>query len=140
MLVQPYLNFDGRCEEALEFYAKALGAKVTMMMRYRESPEQPGMNPAGAENKIMHSNFSIGDTQVMASDGHCEGKKKFEGFSLTLGVATAAEAERCFSALADGGQVFMPLAKTFWSPCFGMVGDRFGLMWMVSVPPAEGHV
>ena len=135
MQVQPYLFFDGRCEEAVEFYKKTLGAKVEMLMRFKDSPEpaQPGMVPPGAENKVMHSSFRIGDTMVMASDGRCMGKPSFQGFSLSLTVPNEAEAERLFAALGDGGQVQMPLAKTFFSPRFGMVADRFGVSWMVIV-------
>jgi PhnB protein len=137
MRVETYLFFDGRCEEAIEFYKKTLGAETTMLMRFKDSPEppQPGMIPPGSENKIMHVSFRIGDTTVMASDGRCTGQANFQGFSLSLTVANEAEADRKFAALADGGQVQMPLAKTFWSPRFGMVTDRFGLGWMVSVAP-----
>jgi PhnB protein len=135
MRVETYLFFDGRCEEAIEFYKKVLGAEVTMLMRFKDSPEppQPGMIPPGSENKIMHVSFRIGDTTVMASDGHCTGQANFQGFSQSLTVANEAEADRKFAALAEGGQVQMPMAKTFWSPRFGMVTDRFGLGWMVSV-------
>jgi PhnB protein len=135
MQVQAYLFFDGRCEEAVEFYKKALGAKVEMLMRFKESPEPPppGMVPPGAENKIMHTCFHVGDTAVMASDGGCTGKASFQGFSLSLAVPNAAEADRLFAALADGGQVQMPIGKTFWSPRFGMVADRFGVSWMINV-------
>ena len=135
MKVEAYLFFDGRCEEAVEFYKKALGAEVTMLMRFKDSPEpqQPGMVPPGSENKIMHVSFLIGDSTVMASDGRCTGQTNFQGFSLSLTVANDAEAERKFAALAEGGQVQMPLTKTFWSPRFGMVVDRFGLGWMISV-------
>jgi len=137
MQVQPYLFFDGRCEEAVEFYKSKLGAKVEMLMRFKDSPEpaQPGMVPPGAENKVMHSCFRIGDTAVMASDGRCLGKPSFEGFSLSITVPNEGEAERLFAALGDGGQVQMPLTKTFFSPRFGMVGDRFGVSWMVVVMP-----
>jgi PhnB protein len=132
MQVQPYLNFDGRCEEAIEFYKKSLGAKVDMMMRMNENPEpQPGMSPPGTENKILHSAFHIGDTQVMASDGRCQGKAKFDGVMLSISAKDKGEAERIFNALADGGKVQMPLAKTFFSPSFGMLADRFGVNWMV---------
>lgn len=133
-LVQPYLFFNGRCEEALEFYREALGAEVEMLMRYKDSPEPPppGMLPPGFENKVMHSAFRIGGTSLMASDG-CQQGPSFGGFSLSLAVPTEAEANRAFSALAEGGQVQMPLTKTFWSPCFGMLTDRFGVGWMVSV-------
>ncbi len=135
MQVQSYLFFDGRCEEAIEFYKKTLGAKVEMLMRFKDSPEppQPGMVPPGSENKIMHSSFRIGDTVLMASDGRCTGKPSFQGFSLSITVPNEAEAKRVFAALGDGGQVQMPLAKTFFSPQFGMVADRFGVGWMVIV-------
>jgi PhnB protein len=135
MQVQPYLNFDGRCEEALEFYHKALGAEVTALMRFRESPQPPpsGKFEPGVENKIMHASLRIGDSTVMASDGHCQGRTGFQGISLSLTVPGVVAAERLFAALADGGQVQMPLAQTFWSPRFGMVTDRFGVLWMVNV-------
>lgn len=135
MQVQPYLFFEGRAEEAIEYYRKALGAEVQTLLRFKDSPEphQPGMVPPGAENKVMHANFRIGETQVMASDGRCGGKANFQGFALTLHARDGAEAERLFTALADGGQVQMPLAKTFFSSHFGMVTDRFGVLWMVIV-------
>ena len=134
--VEAYLFFDGRCEEAIEFYRQALGAQVGMMMRFKESPEppQPGMHPPGSENKIMHANLTIGKTSLMASDGRCQGKPKFEGFALTIEASTEAEADRVFAALSEGGTVNMPLTRTFFSPRFGMVQDRFGVMWMVLVP------
>ena len=137
MPVQPYLFFDGRCEEAAEFYRRALDAKIEMMMRFKDNPEpaQPGMVPPGAENKVMHMALQIGDTMVLASDGHCLAKPDFKGFALSFTVADPAEADRRFNALADGGQVQMPLAKTFFSPCFGMVADKFGVSWMVYVAP-----
>jgi len=133
MLVQPYLFLDGRCEEAIEFYRKALGAEVDMLMRFKDSPTppQPGMVPPGSENKVMHASLRIGDSMIMASDGRCLGKANFQGFSLSLTVADVSEAERKFALLADGGQVSMPLAKTFYSPSFGMLTDRFGMPWMV---------
>ena len=135
--VQPYLFFNGSCEQAVEFYRKALGAEVEMMMRYKDSPEppQPGMVPPGFENKIMHASFRIGATTLMASDGCAAEKTNFQGFSLSLSVPSEAEADRVFAALAEGGQVRMPLTKTFWSPRFGMVADRFGLGWMITVAP-----
>jgi PhnB protein len=135
MLVQPYLFFDGRCEEALEFYRRAVGAETTMLMRFKDSPEPPppGCAPS-SDNKVMHSSFRIGDTTIMASDGRAMGKPNFDGFSLSLSVASEAEADRRFNALADGGEVIMPLGKTFFSPRFGMVSDRFGVKWMVIVP------
>jgi PhnB protein len=137
MQVQPYLFFDGRCEEALEFYRKTLGAEVKMMMRFKESPEPAaaaaGCGPASGES-IMHACFQIGDTEVMASDGMAAGKPEFKGFSLSLTAPTDAEAQRLFKALGDGGQVQMPMAKTFFASSFGMVADRFGVSWMVIKP------
>lgn len=135
MLVQPYLFFEGRCEEALEFYKKTLGATVEMKMHYSESPEPtPQGMPAGFEKKVMHSSFKVGETTLMASDGMCSGQPSFKGASLSLTVPTEAEAKRVYTALADGGQPQMPLTKTFYSPAFGMVADKFGVSWMVMVP------
>ncbi len=133
-LIQPYLMFGGRCEEALEFYRNALGAQIDMLMRFSESPDPtpPGMLPPGFENKVMHASFRIGDNVLMASDG-CEVGAQFKGFSLSIAVATEAEADHFFNALSDGGQVQMPLTKTFWSPRFGMLTDRFGIAWMINV-------
>jgi len=134
-VVQAYLFFSGNCEEAVEFYRNALGAEVEMTMRFKESPEPPppGMVPSGWENKIMHTSFRVGQTTVMASDGCGPESAGFQGFSLSLAVASEAEADRYFDVLADGGKVTMPLNKTFWSPRFGMLTDRFGIGWMVSV-------
>ena len=132
MQVQPYLNFNGRCEEALAFYGKALGAKIERVMHFKDSPD-PSMVSPGSENKVMHSSFRVGDAIVMASDGRCQGETNFQGISLTLTVPDEAEAEQRFAALSDGGQVQMPLTKTFFSPSFGMVADRFGVTWMVLV-------
>ena len=139
MQLHAHLFFDGRCEEAIEFYRKAIGAEVTMLMRFKDCPEpqQPGMLPPGAENKVMHARINVGGTPILLSDGHCQGKPSFEGFSLSLTVPDEATAERLFNALADGGQVRMPLGKTFFSPKFGMVADRFGVGWMVYVAPEE---
>lgn len=137
MRVEPYLFFEGRCDEAIEFYRKALGAEVTMLMRFKDSPEPPapGMCAPGSENKVMHAYLRVGDTMVMASDGRCQGQPGFQGFSLSLAVPDDAAAERAFTALAEGGQVQMPLAKTFFSSRFGMVADRFGVSWMIIVTP-----
>lgn len=134
-LVQTYVFFEGNCEEALAFYQQAIGAEVLMMMRFKECPEPPppGTVPPGFENKIMHAGFRIGETTLMASDGCSAEKSNLGSFSLSLSVASEAEARRCFNALAEGGKVRMPLGKTFWSPCFGMLEDRFGIGWMVSV-------
>ena len=132
MQVQPYLFFDGRCEEAVELYRKVVGAEVTMLMRFKDGPDQ-GMVPVGAGNKVMHMSLRIGDTTMLASDGRCLGKPAFQGFALSFTVPNADEADRVFGALADGGQVQMPLAKTFFSSRFGMVADRFGVGWMVYV-------
>ena len=134
MQVAPYLFFDGRCEEALNFYRKAVGAEVQMMMRFKESPEPP-MVPPGNGDKVMHASFRVGDTNILASDGNCGGKPKMEGFALSLTVRDAAEAQRVFAALGEGGKVQMPLTKTFFSDSFGMLADRFGVSWMVYVEP-----
>lgn len=135
MKTEPYLFFEGRCDEAIEFYRRALGAEVGMLIRYQDSPEPPapGMLPPGSESKVMHANLRIGDSSVMVSDGRCSGQPDFRGFSLSLGVPDATRADQVFAALADGGQVRMPLAKTFFSPRFGMVVDRFGVVWMIIV-------
>ena len=130
MKVQPDLFFDGRCEQAIEFYKKAVNAKLLHLMRFKESPDQSQI-PPGSGEKIMHASFRIGETEVMASDGNCQGKPSFQGVSLALTASGVAEAERIFAALADGGQVQMPMTQTFFSPRFGMVADRFGVSWMV---------
>ena len=135
-IVQPYVFFDGKCEEAIEFYKKSLGANVNMLMRYKDSPEAPppGCGPQDS-NKVMHAQFQIGETVIMASDGRATGNPKFEGFALSLVVKTEADADKAFNALANGGKVEMPLAKTFFSAKFGMVVDKFGVFWMVLVTP-----
>ncbi len=136
MLVQPYLFFEGRCEEALGFYREALGAEVTALMRFKDSPDPPppGMVPPGAEGKVMHAEFRVGGATLMASDGRCSGQPRFGGVSLALSVPDEATTDRFFAALAEGGQVQMPIGKTFFSPRFGVVADRFGVSWMVIVP------
>lgn len=135
MHVYPYLSFEGRCEEAIRFYQAAIGAEVQMLMRHKDSPEPapPGMLPAGSEDKVMHASLRIGDSIVMATDGRCTGQVGFQGFSLNLSLPNAADVDRAFALLADGGQVRMPLTKTFWSSRFGMLADRFGVSWMVMV-------
>jgi PhnB protein len=140
MQVQPYLFFDGRCEEAIQFYKKALGAEVQMLMRFKDSPEPPNPDcmPVSGE-MVMHASFRIGSTMLMASDGQGKGQASFKGFSLSLTVPKEADADRLFAALSDGGQVQMPLAKTFFSPRFGMVADRFGVSWMIYVAPEGTH-
>ena len=132
-IVQPYLFFDSRCDEALEFYRKALGAEVTALMRFKDSPDPNMACPGVSGDKVMHSSFRIGETTLMASDGRCNGKPNFEGFSLSITVSSEAEADKLFSALTDGGKVTMPLTKTFFSPRFGMATDRFGVCWMILV-------
>ncbi len=132
MKIQPYLFFEGRAEEAIEFYRTHLGAEVVMLVRFKDSPEPPGMPlPPGSENKVMHATLQIGEAVVLMSDGECSGKPGFSGFSLTLDVADAAEAKRVFGGLSEGGQVQMPLGETFFASTFGMVQDKFGIGWMV---------
>lgn len=138
-IVHAYLNFEGKCEEALEFYKRALGAEVDMILRYKESPEAPPPGCAPSDpNKIMHAQFRIGDTVIMAADGRGSGKPTFQGVSLALTVPTEPDVDRAFNGLAEGGQVGMPLAKTFFAARFGMVIDRYGLTWMIMVPPNTG--
>lgn len=139
MQVQPYLFFEGRCEEALNFYRDNLGAEIVMTMRFSENPvpPQPGMTPPGSENKIMHAAFRIGESMLMASDGNCSGATDFKGVTLSITTQTQDEARRVYDALADGGQPFMPLQQTFFSPAFGMAQDRFGVNWMVMCSPEE---
>jgi PhnB protein len=132
MEVQAYLNFDGRCDEALEFYQKAIGAKVGMVMRFKDAPDRSMITP-GNENKVMHAQLQVGDTRILASDGRCTGKAGFHGIALALSANSEAEADKLFSGLAEGGQVQMPLAKTFFSPRFGMLSDKFGVGWMILV-------
>ncbi|HTK75037.1 MAG TPA: VOC family protein [Gemmataceae bacterium] len=135
MQIQPHLSFEGRCEEAVEFYKKALGAEVMFLARFKDipGPQPPGSVPPGGENKIMHTSFRVGDSTILASDGHCSGKGSFQGIQLAIQVQDVAAAERVFHALTEGGQVKMPLMQTFWSPRFGMVTDKFGLDWMINV-------
>jgi PhnB protein len=142
MTIQPYLFFDGRAEEAAAFYKKTLGAEVEMLMHFKDNPDAAGGEgcaggPPAPADKVMHMSLKIGEARIMGSDGNCKGQPKFEGFSLTYSAKTEADAKRVFSALGDGGQVQMPMAKTFFSPAFGMVADKFGLSWMVIVDQAQ---
>ena len=134
MQVQPYLFFDGRCEEAVEFYRRALDAEVQMLMRWKDSPDKSMCTPSN-ENKVMHASLKINDARIMASDGRNSGQPEFKGISLSLDAKSEADAARMFNALAEGGQVVMPLGKTFFSPCFGMLADKFGVHWMIIVEP-----
>ncbi len=143
-IVQAYLNFNGRCEEALAFYQTALGAKLDPVMYFKDAPPSEDGTGCGGEampnitpDKVMHTSFHVGETMIMASDCECDGKTNFAGFTLSLGVGSKEEATRYFAALQDGGKVVMPLGPTFWSPCFGMVTDRFGVSWMVNVLTAQ---
>lgn len=135
MQIQPYLFFEGRCEEAIEHYKKAVGAELQFLMRNKESPE-PGhgdrLGPDAAD-KVMHAAFRIGHTVVMGSDGFCSGKPSFSGVSLSIEADTEADAKKFFAGLSEGGKVTQPLIKTFFSPAFGMLVDRFGVSWMVVV-------
>jgi len=137
MQVQPYLFFEGRCDEALAFYKKALGAEVGMLMRFKEAPPPSGDNacmPVDGE-KVMHASFKVGETTIMASDGMCSGKPDFKGISLSITARDDAEAKRVFDALSEGGAVRQPLMKTFFASSFGMVADKFGVGWMVVAMP-----
>ena len=133
MKVQAYLSFGGRCEEALEFYKKSIGAEVSGLMRWKESPDAEMKPPPGYEEKIMNAAFRIGETQLMADDGMGPQQAEFKGMSLVIEVADDAEAKRVFTALGEGGNVRMPLMKTFWTSSFGMLTDKFGVPWMVNV-------
>jgi PhnB protein len=140
MQTQVYLFFDGRTEEALDFYKKTLGIEVEMLMRFKDAPpdpnapkDDPNCVPPANVNAVMHASFKLGDQRVMASDGHAKGNPEFKGFCLSLAVKTEGEADKLFSALSEGGKVEMPLMKTFFSPKFGMVQDKFGVGWMVNV-------
>ena len=136
--IQPYLFFNGRCEEAIEFYRTAIGAELLMLMRFDEAPDPPppGMVPPGWENKVMHSALRVGEAVLMASDG-CGSGPAFGGFSISLTLSNASEVDRAFAALAEGGEVQMPLGETFWSPRFGMLKDRFGVAWMIQLPQKQ---
>lgn len=138
MKVQAYVTFGGRCEEALEFYKKAVGAEVKDLLRWKDSPDAAMQPPPGYEEKVMNASFRIGDTELMADDGMGAKEVEFKGMTLALSVADDAEAKRVFTALCEGGSVQMPLAKTFWTSSFGMLTDKFGVPWMVNVdaPPA----
>jgi len=134
MAIQPYLFFSGHCEEAIEFYKKALGAEVTMLMRFKDNPDPPppGQIPEGLDDKVMHGSLRIGDAELMVSDGMGTGKTAFSGFSISVTGRNEAEVDRFFNALAEGGKVEMPVGKTFWAQRFGMVQDQFGVSWMVT--------
>lgn len=136
LIVQPHLNFDGRCEEAIELYKKALGAEVVMLARYKDAPDKC-MMPSGSEQKIMHARIKVGDSVLLVSDGRCENKEKFQGIFLSITVPSDVDVDRICKALSDGGQVTMPPAKTFFSSKFGMLQDKFGVGWMVLVTPTS---
>jgi PhnB protein len=133
MLIQPYLFFEGRAEEAIEFYKKTLGAKTEMLMRFKEAPDQSMISP-GSGDKVMHAGIKIGETAMAVSDGRNSGKPNFQGFSLTVYAKDEAEADKLFGALGAGGEVRMPMEKTFFAKRFGMVADKFGVGWMIIVP------
>ena len=137
MKVQAYITFGGRCEEALEFYKKTLGAQVTGLMRWKENPDKDMLGPSGYEEKVMNASFRIGETQLMADDGMGEAPPRFTGMTLAIEVADDGEAKRIFTALGEGGVMTMPLAKTFWTSSFGMLHDKFGVPWMVNVAAAK---
>ena len=137
MQVQPYITFGGRCEEALEFYKKSVGAEVTGLLRWKDSPDAGMKPPPGYEDKVMNAAFRIGETRMMADDGLSEKTAEFKGMTLAIEVADDAEAKRVFMALGEDGKVTMPLMKTFWTSSFGMLTDKFGVPWMVNVAAAK---
>lgn len=134
MQIQPYLFFEGRCDEAIEFYKTVFGAKVEMLMRWKDSPEKTMCTPTN-QDKVMHASLTIGDSRVMVSDGRNSGTQNFGGFALSVAAKNEADADRMFNALASGGQVTMPMGKTFFAKRFGMVADKFGMHWMIIVEP-----
>lgn len=139
MTIEPYLFFNGRAEEAIDFYREALGAEVRMIMRYSESPDPvpEGMLPPGFESKVMHACVTVQGANLMISDGMSPEPGSFSGFSLALEAKDGAQARRWFDALGDGGRVEMPFGETFFAEHFGMVADRFGVGWMVIVPKPD---
>ncbi len=137
MKVQAYISFAGRCEEALTFYKKSIGAEITGLMRWKDSPDASMKGPPGYEEKVMNVSFRVGETLLMADDGMSENKAEYKGITLAIEVADDVEAKRIFTALGEGGKVMMPLMKTFWSSSFGMLTDKFGVPWMVNVQSSE---
>ncbi|MCB1852433.1 MAG: VOC family protein [Gammaproteobacteria bacterium] len=133
--VNNYLFFSGRCEEALDYYCRHLGARIELLFRFGDSPEPipEGAIPPDFDNKVMHAEFTLGDTRLFASDG-CSINGPVGGFSLALTLTVEEAVRRAFTALADGGSIVMPLEPTFWSPLYGQVNDRFGISWMVMMP------
>lgn len=140
MNIEPYLDFEGCAEQAANFYQATLGAEILALMRFSDAPDPAAMCPSGDADKVMHMSLKIGDSIIMGSDSHCSGQAMFQGFSLTLNLQDPKEAKRLFALLADGGEVRMPLEKTFFSAAFGLVADRFGVPWMIYVelPEAQG--
>jgi PhnB protein len=137
MQVQPYLFFEGRCQEAIDFYRQVIGAEVLMQMAFKDSPAAESQPPGNAD-KVMHASLKVGNTEFFMSDGMCGGAPSFQGFSLSLTLDDDAKAARIFAALGDGGMVTMPMAKTFFASSFGMLKDRFGVGWMLMVPARQG--
>ena len=137
MKVQAYISFGGRCEEALEFYKKSIGAEVSGLMRWKEMPDANVKAPPGWEEKVMNAAFRVGETHLMADDGMGPATPEFKGMTLALSAADDDETRRLFDALAEGGTVQMPLAKTFWTSSFGMLSDKFGVPWMVMTESAS---
>ena len=131
MQLNPYLFFNGQCEEAFKFYADCLGGQIEAMMSHAGTPAEEHV-PAEWRDKIMHARLSVGDQVLMASDAPPEHYQKPQGFSVSIGIKDPAEAERIFNALAENGTVQMPLQQTFWARSFGMCVDRFGIPWMIN--------
>jgi len=132
MQLNPYLTFNGNCEEAFNFYAKCLRGELALVQRFGDTPGCEGM-PASYRDKIMHVRLQLGDQVLMASDNHPDHPfDGIKGCSIALSVDQADEADRIFNELAQGGVVVMPMQETFWAKRFGMVNDRFGVPWMIN--------
>lgn len=136
MKIEPYLMFNGRCEEAISFYQTVLGAEVAFLMRFDEAPDKECC-PPGAEKKVMHATIMVAGNALMMSDGCCDDKPAFQGISLSISVDDIEQGRTLFEQLSEGGLIEMPYAATFWSPGFGVVRDRFGVSWMVNVLEEE---
>ncbi len=131
MRLNPYLNFDGKCAEAFAFYARCLGGQNLAIQTFRESPMAEHVGPED-QDRVVHARMNVGDTVLMGSDSPSNRSSEAKGFAVSLSVDSAEEAERVFHALAEGGEIHMPIGETFWAVRFGMLLDQFGIPWMVN--------